>query len=287
MRPNGRFRSLISELENGTLIKVQGAFGNFTIDPEFDRQIVMIASGIGITPFISQIRQAKISGLINPIVLLYSTNSAQDIPFYEELMQLHKTMPNFKVFFLIRHGNNYLDKRIYARRLNLDVVSQIVSNNFINFSYFICGSTKFNKQLSKQLKSQLVPVDQIVTESFTQGSESKLFGIKLSIPTMTYAATSMAMLAGFFLIMAVDLVRYVPHAQAKASSSISSTNSSTPSLSSYTNANNISPTNSSSTSIPTSTPSTNSSSSSTNSSSSPTSSSTNTQTYSAPISSVS
>src|SRR5581483_4981754 len=101
MRPHGRFTSQIAHLEAGTDVRVQGPFGGFTIDPDYDHQIVMLAAGIGITPFMSMLRHAAETGLTNPILLLYTTKSSSDIPFYEEILALKRRLPRFRVFFLV------------------------------------------------------------------------------------------------------------------------------------------------------------------------------------------
>src|ERR1035438_1267772 len=86
MRPNGLFTSNVARLKPGTKVRVQGPYGNFTIDEEYDDRIIMLAGGIGITPFISMLRYAKLTRLNKPIILLYACKSIDDLPFYEEIM---------------------------------------------------------------------------------------------------------------------------------------------------------------------------------------------------------
>lgn len=64
-------------------LKIRGPMGDFTLDME--RPALMIAGGIGITPFRSMIRYVRDQGADLPIVLLYSNSTLSDITFRDEL----------------------------------------------------------------------------------------------------------------------------------------------------------------------------------------------------------
>jgi ferredoxin-NADP reductase len=259
MRPNGRFTSLVKNLDEGTLVKVQGPYGSFNIDPDYDKEIIMLANGIGITPFVSMLEDAFKTKLKNRITLLYACRNNEDIPFFKELLKLSKTMPNFQVIFFVSRGSDDQEKRI----------SQVVKEQFSGYSYFICGSNTFTESFDKYLRSQSVEEDRIIIESFSEAvSLGWGIGPKLSISSLTYSATGLALVAGFISIMLIDLVRYVPKVEA-------STASSTPATSQSSSSSNSSDAKSSNT---------DSSNSSSGSSTTTTNSS---QTYSPPVSSVS
>ncbi|HET9098502.1 MAG TPA: hypothetical protein VFN51_02695 [Candidatus Saccharimonadales bacterium] len=109
-----------------------------------------------------------------------------------------------------------------------------------------------------------------MTESFSQATKLGFNGLNLSIPSLTYMATGMAMVAAFIFFMGIDLVRYIPRAAA---------------ITSKTSATSTPATSSGSTTTPTSTGSNTTGSSTTPSSSSSPSSSQSY--YSPPVSSVS
>lgn len=218
-RPGGAFSSIAAELEPGTPVKVQGAYGNFIMDPAYDKRVMMLAAGIGITPFISMLRNAKKQGLTNQFVLLYACRNEEEIPFYDEIMALKKELPNFHVFFFVSNGADNLSKRIFAKRLSFSILSQIVRKNYDQFSYFICGPKEFNKSFESKLAEHVFNEDQIVTESFAQENKIGFIGAKFSIPSVTYMATGAAMALGFAFFMGLDLVRYVPKVHAAAASS--------------------------------------------------------------------
>jgi len=70
----------------GGELKLRGPMGGFTLEPA--RPAVMIAGGIGITPFRSMIRYLNDQDRDPPVVLVYSNDTPGNIVFREELDSL-------------------------------------------------------------------------------------------------------------------------------------------------------------------------------------------------------
>jgi len=83
------FKRVLASLVPGAPLQMRGPGGKFTL-PEGDRPIVMAAGGIGITPFVSILRDVAARGVARPITLLYSTRRAQDAPYLEELTAMQR-----------------------------------------------------------------------------------------------------------------------------------------------------------------------------------------------------
>ncbi|HVV66922.1 MAG TPA: FAD-dependent oxidoreductase [Candidatus Saccharimonadales bacterium] len=224
-RIDGKFTQQLSRLQRGTEVKVQGPFGRFVIDPGFDHRIVMLAAGIGITPFISMLRHATETGLDNPITLLYACRSSADIPFYDEIMVLARRNPHLKVYFLVSEGPSEKSKNVFKRRIDDVLLARITNGEFGKFSFFICGPKAFTGNMEHLLEDHGTEKDRLVTESFSQATNLGL-GVNISIPSLTYVTTALALLAGIGFFTYLDLSRYLPKAEAKAPSA---TTSNTPS----------------------------------------------------------
>ena len=82
------FKRVLGSLEPGASIKLRGPMGNFTLPEDASRPVVLLAGGIGITPFMSMLREEERRGSTRPRVLLYSNRSADDAPFLAELQRL-------------------------------------------------------------------------------------------------------------------------------------------------------------------------------------------------------
>lgn len=236
MRRHGKFTRKIARLQPGHDVKVQGPFGNFVFDPS-DSNIIMLAAGIGITPFMSMLRHAVKSGMTTPITLVYATSSADDIPFYDELIELQAQKKNLRVIFVVKQGIRDQVNNIYVGRVDENFLNRLTGQRWRPFTYFICGPHGFTKSLQNVLINNEVDPERIITESFTQSSSHSWGLSKMSIPSMTYLVTAFTMLIGIAFIMALDLVRFIPKAQAVTTNSLpaSSTSSTAPTTDSTAN----------------------------------------------------
>jgi len=90
------FKRVLASLVPGAPLQMRGPGGKFTL-PEGDRPVVMAAGGIGITPFVSILRDVAARGEARAITLLYSTRRAQDAPYLEELTALQRRVAGVRL----------------------------------------------------------------------------------------------------------------------------------------------------------------------------------------------
>lgn len=281
----GDFTNALSEIKPGDPVDMMGPFGEFVIDSSIDKRVILLAGGIGVTPFISMIRYATDVQLKLPIVLMFSNQTQDDVPFYEELIEHEKKNPYFKVAFFITSGNtNKLNSgRIFSGRITEKALNQVTDNLYNSFTHFVCGPNNFMKAIQSILISKNVSPDHLITEAFGQGIVTEKSHKKKSKETrFVYAMTGFLLIAGTVFITGIDLVRAVPKINAIEN----------PNSSNSTAANNTSGVDTSSNSLntnnPTSSSSTNTNSNNNNSSSNSSNSTPVTQVNnSSPITSVS
>jgi len=280
VRIYGHFTKALSQLQAGDELLVRGGFGSFYID-KTDKRVVMLASGIGITPFLSMLQQPPSI----PITLLYSNRSAQNIPFHDRLCSLARSNHMLRIGFFASEDMS-LNSDVISGRISEAHIRKVTTGEYTNSTYFICGSNNFMDQTTKLLYDAGVSSDMIIRESFTQKTKHSS-DPHASIRRMTYGA-SLATLAILVVgIMALDLSRSVPKlvsaqsstTAAKTSSITTSSNSSTDSPSPSSGTSNSSPSTGSSSTTPDTTSSTSSNNNATS-----TQSQTN---YQPPMSSVS
>lgn len=95
VKVRGDFTQRASALKPGDPLNVQGPFGRFVL-PEGDSHLVLLAGGIGITPFRSMLRQVLSRGQGRRVTLVYSCRTLQVMPYFEELQELAARHPDFK-----------------------------------------------------------------------------------------------------------------------------------------------------------------------------------------------
>lgn len=209
MKVKGDFTHTVSQLDIGQDAFLQGPFGTFIIDPEYDKAVVLLAAGIGITPFISIIRHAAITRMTIPITLLYSVREQQDIAFLDEIRALERQNPYFKaVFFVTGETAPMPDERLIHGKIDEQRLDQLTGGRYQGATYFICGPKGFTEAEAALLKAKQVSDHRIVSETFAQSNQLS-FGNRFSIPKLTYAVTAAGLVLAFGFFMSLDLSRYV------------------------------------------------------------------------------
>ena len=80
-----------------TEVKIEGPFGNLTLHNNAMRPAVLLAGGIGITPFRSIVVSAAKEKLPHRIFLFYSNRRPEDAAFLEELRTLETQNAHYRL----------------------------------------------------------------------------------------------------------------------------------------------------------------------------------------------
>lgn len=159
IKVKGRFTQIASQLKEGEEVTVDGPFGTFTVE-DTKRDLVFIAGGVGITPFMSIIRSRLNSESQQNITLLYASRTEKDIIFKEELESIKEGWFK-KVFVLSREPNEKYEYGHIDERIIRKYVKDI--NNSI---FYICGPEPMKKEIVYILKKLGVKDENIRIESF-------------------------------------------------------------------------------------------------------------------------
>ena len=91
------FKRTLGALPVGGTVEIDGPFGSLTLHKKVERAGVLIAGGIGVTPFMSMLRTAAEKQSTQPLALLYSNRRPEDTAFLDELQQLARKNPHFRL----------------------------------------------------------------------------------------------------------------------------------------------------------------------------------------------
>ncbi|MGF6823204.1 ferredoxin-NADP reductase [Microbacterium sp. ZKA21] len=78
------YKLALAAAEPGATLAVTGTWGDFLL-PRGDAPVLMVAAGIGVTPFVSQLRQLQLTGQQRDVVLVYVASDASELAFRDEL----------------------------------------------------------------------------------------------------------------------------------------------------------------------------------------------------------
>jgi ferredoxin-NADP reductase len=89
------FKRVLKKMPLGAEVEMEGPYGSFTLHNNANRPALLLAGGIGITPFRSMLVEAVRSRLPHRLLLLYFNRRPEDAAFLEELQDLQQRNMNF------------------------------------------------------------------------------------------------------------------------------------------------------------------------------------------------
>jgi ferredoxin-NADP reductase len=160
------FKRVLQTVPVGTAVTIEGPFGNLVLHNNATRAAVILAGGIGITPFRSILIDAARRRLPHHIVVFYSNRRPEDAAFLDELVSLqsanraYKLVPSMTDMTHSRQSwdgeTGLIDSALLSRHLK-GAVSPI---------YYIAGPPAMVKGLHEMLTGIGVDDDDIRSEEF-------------------------------------------------------------------------------------------------------------------------
>ena len=168
----GKFTSAIGELKPGAPVKCMGPLGVFCKDIDAKASIVMIAGGVGITPFLSVLRHFTNIKATNKVTLFWANKGTEDIFSREEIKQMSRELSLNVVHCLSRDDdvNRYADAQsplvFYEKgRLSEDILKKhgVVSDA----AFYLCGPPLMMESALNDLQKLGVAPDSVEREKFS------------------------------------------------------------------------------------------------------------------------
>lgn len=163
VRKKGEVSTLLYNLKLKEKVDLDGPYGNFN-PKNSKKNLVCIANGIGITPFISWIKSLNIKEKIN-IHFLFSSSTIVRAPFLDDLYKTTEHNKKIKFTLFITQENNLKDKKIIKHRITKRDINKIIEDKK-NTTVAICGSVSFSRDMWKLVKSLGIKEENIITETF-------------------------------------------------------------------------------------------------------------------------
>jgi ferredoxin-NADP reductase len=150
----------------GDRIEVRGPIGGYFVWQAADpAPLGLVAGGSGVVPLMAMLRHRSAAGGRQPARLLYSSRSAEDIIYADELARLGAAGDGAEVFHTLTRGAPTAWTG-YARRIDAEMLRQVFEPLGSEARFFVCGPTLLVEAVADGLVGIGVPAARIRTERF-------------------------------------------------------------------------------------------------------------------------
>lgn len=159
IKSSGKFTEKLSKVEIGGKIFVDGPYGIFSneISTEKNKKHILIAGGIGITPFIMRTKEKN-----NNLYLLNCNRKLAQIIYRDELKKI--LGGNYYDFI---SQETHIEKNLFCNKLDWNCLNEIIpKDELVKSNYYICGSKRFNTGIKQMLLTNGINANQIFEEAF-------------------------------------------------------------------------------------------------------------------------
>jgi ferredoxin-NADP reductase len=149
--PGGRFSTAVhDQFGRGTVVHAAPPSGVFVIPVAHSSPIVLIAAGVGITPFLSYLETLRNHNEASPeVVLFYGNRDLAGHVMRERIAYLDGVLPNLKVVTYYSQPDHEVPPGIRLGRFDSDHVEQELIERKARF--YICGPEAMLEQVTTQL----------------------------------------------------------------------------------------------------------------------------------------
>ncbi len=155
---------LLNHVNIGDSLTVSGPQGNFYFNPlVHDENMICIAGGSGITPFMSMIREIVDRGLPRTLSLFYGNRQAEDIIFHEQLTHISGHFDRIRYIPIIEKTSK--DYQGQCGLITADLIKE-VAGAFEKATFFLCGPQGMYDFCLPQIEQLGVPPRKIRKELY-------------------------------------------------------------------------------------------------------------------------
>jgi len=166
MREGSAFKRTLAGLPAGAPLRIRGPRGSMALPEDSLRPVVFVAGGIGITPFMSMLRQAAHESSGRQFRLVYSNRRPEDAAFLGELEDIERRLPQFRLHATMTDmAASTRAWRGDTRMLGADVIAD-AREGLVAPVYFVVGPPGFVAAAKEALGVLSVPAEDVRTELF-------------------------------------------------------------------------------------------------------------------------
>ncbi len=164
---NTAFKRVLKSMRIGSELILDGPFGAMTLHNNTARPGVLIAGGIGITPFRSMILRASHEHLPHKITLFYANRNPEAAAFLDEFHKQEQQNANFKLVATIDEtGKSWSGWKGETGHIDRKMIANYI-NPLNGPVYYLAGPPSMVMAMQKMLNEVGVNDDDIKLEAFS------------------------------------------------------------------------------------------------------------------------
>ncbi len=173
--PPGRMSTYLQEqVQPGAIFDVMAPSGKFYLDLAHEKPIVLVGSGIGVTPMIAMVNAIAESGGSRETWLFYGVRNCREHIMKEHLENLARENPNIRLHVCYsRPREEDVEGRDYhhGERISVDLLQRVLPSN--NYDFFLCGPPPMMSAVTEGLEAWGVPDERMHLETFGPSARKK------------------------------------------------------------------------------------------------------------------
>lgn len=159
------FKRTLNDAEVGDEVEIGKIAGSFVLPEATEKPIVLIALGIGITPYISMLRWAFENNKEFDLAVIYSDNETKSMAFLDELQKMAADHAN--KMRLITSVTRQDDWQGEKRHVDGDFVKEYLGDDYAARLYYVSGPPAIVEKVSASLKQAGIAEDAILNDNFS------------------------------------------------------------------------------------------------------------------------
>jgi ferredoxin-NADP reductase len=161
--PSSTFKTTLLSLIPGTIVRATQVGGSFVLPGNIEKPIVMIAGGIGITPFRSMIDDLLARQEKRPIILFYAVRR-EDLLVYGGLLNQARQQLGINIIPIVSKPARAWNGE--KGTLDMNVIGRYIQNIY-DYTYYISGPNSMALSFREQLRTVGIKNSYIKTDYFS------------------------------------------------------------------------------------------------------------------------
>lgn len=158
---DSEFSTALKRFKIGDWTLIEAPFGKFVYEDE--RNVGMLAGGIGITPLLSICKFCTDLQLSTKITLIYGCRTEADIAFRQELEAMKQQNRNLKVVFVLNQADSNWNGPVGV--IDADMIKREIPD-YKETTFYTCGPPVMVEIMEKLVENLGLPETQLKREYF-------------------------------------------------------------------------------------------------------------------------